>query len=144
MGLTFENVAGIAPNAEFECRSGWRDLIEKAAGEMADYPDDWRVVIAGGKEKMGGLVLSVSYVGRWPVEPVEYFIEDWRKASLAVCEECGSAGRLRLGVVAATRCEDHADFVAPFRDEDGEILDLPPTGGPVWKDGRKASYSPCG
>lgn len=132
-----------ADAVRFECRQGWHGLIQKAADEVATFSPSWGVRLVGGKEKLGSLVLFVRYDDTAAMDAVEAFIEDFRKRSLGVCEQCGRRGRLRLGVVAATRCEDHADFVAPFRDEDGEIIDLPPTGGPIWKDGRKASYSPC-
>lgn len=127
---------------EFECRQGWHGLIQKAADEVATFSPSWNARLVGGKEKFGSLILFVSHAGGGATEPCEAMIEDFRKRSLSICEECGRRGRLRLGVVAAVRCEDHADFVAPFRDEDGEVIDLPPTGGPVWKDGRKARYSP--
>lgn len=132
----------MAEPVKFECRAGWHGLIQQAADDVATFSPSWGVRLVGGKEKAGSLVLFVAYDDTAAMDAVEAFIEGYRKRSLGVCEQCGRSGRLRLGVVAATRCADHADFVAPFRDEDGEIIDLPPTGGPIWKDARKASYSP--
>lgn len=65
-----------------------------------------------------------------------------RKQSLTICDECGAPGRLRMGVnIAKTTCDRHAHLAASFRDDDGEIIDLPPTGGPIYKDSRQGRYS---
>jgi len=142
MLIALPKMAGMTDAAAFECRAGWRGLIVQAAAEVAAMPDLWRVRIVGGKEKMGSLILFIYCDGQRPIDLVDCLCEAYRKKSITVCEECGAPGRLRMGVVAATRCEQHADFVAPFRDDDGEIIDLPPTGGPIWRDGHKGRYSP--
>ncbi|MGO7674855.1 hypothetical protein ACC685_33370 [Rhizobium ruizarguesonis] len=128
----------------FECRPGWNGLIQQAANEIATFSASWNARIYGGKEKFGALYLFVGpFDNESSYDVLNDLVERYRKRSLTICEECGQRGRLRMGIsIAATRCDDHAAFVAPFRDEDGEIIDLPPTGGPIWKDGRTARYSP--
>lgn len=126
----------------FACRSGWHKLIQKAADEMATFSPSWDAAIYGGKEKFGALYLSI---GPWDNpssrDTLAEFKERYRKASLSICEECGKAGRLRFGSgICATRCEEHADFVAPFSEDDGWIVDLPPQGGPIYKDGTQGKY----
>lgn len=37
--------------------------------------------------------------------------------------------------IAKTTCDRHAHLAEPLREDDGKIVDLPPTGGPIYADG---------
>ncbi|MBY4615703.1 MULTISPECIES: hypothetical protein [Rhizobium] len=122
-------------------RSGWLGLIQEAQGEIGALPAAWKARLVGGKEKLGYLQLSINWQGHARRDRIEAITEQFRKRSLTICEECGKPGRLRMGVsIAATRCDDHAAFAAPFRDDDGRIVDLPPMGGPIYADGSQGRY----
>ncbi|NEI66483.1 hypothetical protein [Rhizobium leguminosarum] len=96
--------------------------------------------ITGGKEKFGSLIIYCDYEDG-QAEKVRTLKGTIRKRSLEVCDECGAPGRLRMGVsIAKTTCDRHAHLAAPFRGDDGEIIDLPPNGGPIYKDGRQGKY----
>lgn len=108
MSLKLDDTAGIASGAVFDCMDGWRDLIAKAASEVAELPEEWNARIVGGKLEDGGLFLDIWYDGWSPHIAIEAFTDDFREMSLTICEVCGRRGRLRLIGVAATRCDDHA------------------------------------
>ncbi|OWO89697.1 hypothetical protein B5E41_30110 [Rhizobium esperanzae] len=128
-------------NERWAFRSGWLDLIQEAQVEIAALPASWKARLVGGKEKFGYLRLTIEWHGRAGRDRIDVITERFRKRSRTVCEECGKPGRLRLGVsIAATRCDNHADFAAPFRADDGLIVDLPPIGGPIYADGSQGSY----
>lgn len=122
-------------------RPGWLGLIQEAQAEIAALPVAWKARLIEGKEKFGYLRLSIDWKGRARRDRIEAIAERYRKRSLTICEECGKPGRLRMGVsIAATRCDDHATFAAPFRADDGRIVDLPPIGGPIYADGSQGHY----
>ncbi|MGO7821197.1 hypothetical protein ACC684_28515 [Rhizobium ruizarguesonis] len=123
-------------------RSGWLGLIQEAQAEIGALPAAWNARLVGGKEKFGYLQLSINWQGHARRDRIEAITERYRKRSLTICEECGKLGRLRMGIsIAATRCDDHAEFAAPFRDDDGRVVDLPPMGGPIYADGSQGNYS---
>ncbi len=97
-------------------RSGWLDLIQQAQAEIAALPASWKASLVGGKQKFGYLELSVAWKGHARRDRIDSITERYRKQSVAICEECGKAGRLRMGAqIAATRCDDHADFAATLQ-----------------------------
>ncbi len=128
----------IDPDAAFSFSKGWTALLVELAAELAKMDGPPRII--GGKEKFGSLILYVDYE-RSQMKAVEVLKEGIRKRSVTVCEECGQPGRLRMGHGRVkTTCEAHARLVYPLRDDDGEIVDLPMTGGPIYKDGRQGVY----
>lgn len=138
----------VEPDAEFACGPGWEQIIRSVATKLGTLPGPPR--ITGGKEKFGSLILYVSY----DIIPEKYdlkdislgdTIEDIREAarqkSVTICEECGEPGRLRMSYSwTKTTCEQHAHLVDNLREDDGEIVDLPPQGGPIYKDGSQGTY----
>ncbi|KAB1086278.1 hypothetical protein F4V91_07415 [Neorhizobium galegae] len=123
-------------------RAGWLALVQEAHAEVAALPVAWKARLVEGKEKFGDLRLSIDWAGRARRDRIEAIVERYRKRSLSVCAECGKPGGLRMGVsIAATRCEDHAAFAAPFRDDHGRIVDPSPIGGPIYADAtQKGQY----
>lgn len=85
-----DNMAGVAPDAVFDCGEGWRDLIAKAAAEVAAWPDDWQGRIVGGSVKDGGLWLEIWFEGRWPYETAQFLKTDYHAMSLAICKTNGT------------------------------------------------------
>ncbi|WP_425648661.1 hypothetical protein [Agrobacterium radiobacter] len=136
----FEQHGFVVPtDAEFACGKGWERVIRKLATGLSAIPGP-PPRFSGGKEKFGSFIAFVSCEVDQR-EEVRALVEAARKQSLRFCEECGNPGRLRMGVsIAKTTCDRHAHLAAPFRDTDGEIIDLPPTGGPIYKDGRQGRY----
>ncbi|WP_429819089.1 hypothetical protein [Ensifer sp. B1-9] len=136
----FEQHGFVVPtDAKFACGKGWERVIRKLATELSAIPGP-PPRFSGGKEKFGSFIAFVSCEDDQR-EDVRVLVEAARKQSLRFCEECGDRGRLRMGVsIAKTTCDRHAHLAAPFRDTDGEIIDLPPTGGPIYKDGRQGRY----
>ncbi|NEI66485.1 hypothetical protein [Rhizobium leguminosarum] len=136
----FEQHGFVVPaDAEFACGKGWERVIRKLATGLSAIPGP-PPRFYGGKEKFGSFIAFVSCEGDQR-EEVQVLKEAARKQSLWVCDECGASGRLRMGVsIAKTTCDRHARLAAPFREDDGEIVDLPPTGGPIYKDGRQGVY----
>ncbi|ANL12009.1 MULTISPECIES: hypothetical protein [unclassified Rhizobium] len=128
----------IAPDASFAFSAGWTGLLDEMAADLVRLDGSARIM--GGKEKLGSMIV---FIDRDPAKTkaVSALKEDYRRRSLDVCDECGAPGRLRMGVsIAKTTCDRHAHLAAPFREDDGEIVDLPPTGGPIYKDGRQGTY----
>lgn len=134
-----ERGATVSHDAEFACGKGWDAVIRELATGLAAIPGAV-VHLTGGKEKFGSFIGFVSCKDDQR-EQVRALKEAARKKSLTICEECGHPGRLRMGIsIAKTTCDRHAHLAAPFRDDDGKIVDLPPTGGPIYKDGRQGKY----
>lgn len=128
----------IDPDASFSFSKGWTSLLADLAVELAKMDGPPRII--GGKEKMGSLILRVDYE-RSQMKAVEVLKEGIRKRSVTICDECGAPGRLRMGVnIAKTTCDEHTRLAHPLRDDDGEIVDLPMTGGPIYKDGTQGTY----
>lgn len=136
----FEQHGFVVPaDAEFACGKGRERVIRKLATGLSAIPGP-PPRFSGGKEKFGSFIAFTSCEDDQR-EQVRALREAARKLSLTICEECGNPGRLRMGVnIAKTTCDRHAHLAAPFRDTDGEIIDLPPTGGPIYKDGRQGRY----
>lgn len=137
----------VAPEAEFAFGPGWEQIVRSAAQQLTTLPG--RVRFSGGKEKFGSLTLYVSYdifhekhgLKDILYDAVATIRETARKRSLTFCEECGEPGRLRMGYsIAKTTCDRHAHLVGPLRDNDGEIVDLPPSIGPIYRDGTQGTY----
>ena len=111
----------VEPDARFRFGEGWEQILRSALTKLSAVSGPPRV--SGGKEKGGCLVLHVAHDPAQR-EAVEAIRADLRKRSLTVCEECGKAGRLRMGIAQfKTTCEDHAHLVGPLRDDDGTIGD---------------------
>lgn len=136
----FEQHGYVVPaDAEFACGKGWERVIRKLATGLSAIPGP-PARFNGGKEKFGSFIAFVSCEDNQR-EEIQALKKAARKQSLRFCEECGAPGRLRMGVsIAKTTCDRHAHLAAPFREDDGEIVDLPPTGGPIYKDGRQGRY----
>ncbi|MBY3314769.1 hypothetical protein [Rhizobium laguerreae] len=128
----------IDPEASFAFSAGWTDLLDELVTELVKLDQSAR--IAGGKEKFGSMIVFIDHDPAKRVD-IAALKESYRKRSVKVCDECGDPGRLRIGVsIAKTTCDRHAHLAAPFREDDGEVVDLPPTGGPVYKDGTQGVY----
>ena len=125
-------------DASFAFGKGWERIVRELATALGALDGPPR--ITGGKEKFGSLIVRIEYQ-RTQMKAVEVLKEAARKKSVTICEECGQPGRLRMGVsICKTTCNRHAHLAAPFRDDDGEINDLPPSGGPIYNDGRQGVY----
>jgi len=136
----FEQHGYVVPaDAEFACGKGWERVIRKLATDLSAIhgpPPQFN----GGKEKFGSFIAYVSCED-YQSEEVQVLKKAARKQSLRFCDECGAPGRLRMGVsIVKTTCDRHAHLAAPFRPDDGEIVDLPPNGGPIYKDGTQGTY----
>lgn len=111
----------ISADATFALNIGWRQLLQDAADRVETYPKSWKVLIAGGKEKFGCLVLHIDcdYDQRGCRSEVERLREEIRLRSLAVCDICSGQGRLRLAGYAKTVCDKHGAVFDGFREDDG-------------------------
>ncbi|MGO7273893.1 hypothetical protein ACCT18_01145 [Rhizobium ruizarguesonis] len=111
--------------ADFAFDIGWLDLVRDAVARMRTYPKSWRVRLDGGKEKFGCLVLFVSFdvEARGAMHEIRRMREEFRLRSLATCDICGEAGRLRMGQWAKTTCDKHAAVLGEFREDDGKWAD---------------------
>lgn len=111
----------VASDAEFSFDIGWLDLVRDAVARMRTYPASWRVRLDGGKEKFGCLVLFVFFdvEARGAMHEICRMREEFRLRSLATCDICGDAGRLRLGQWAKTTCDRHAAVLGEMREDDG-------------------------
>lgn len=90
---------------------GWAPLIR----EVFEYMEKTRVhsKIVQVKEKWGGLRIYTDVVH----DGLDAKIRDVEKKSFTICEQCGSAGKLRSGSWYRTLCEEHAGgapAVEPF------------------------------
>lgn len=128
----------VAPDAKFACGPGWETVLRRLADGLGQLHGP---KLVGGKEKFGSFQSEV-----WPFDTeyrgkVEELTKAARKLSLTICDECGAPGRLRMGIrIAKTTCDRHAFLVGELREEDGWIVDLPPTGGPIYADGQQVPY----
>ena len=116
----------VTPDAEFRMDVGWLVLLQRAVARVGTYPKTWGVKIRGGKEKFGCLVLHVAADYDVPGcrSEVVRLREEIRLMSLAHCEICGDAGRLRLGSYAKTICDEHAaSTMEGFQEDDGVFAD---------------------
>jgi hypothetical protein len=115
----------ISADAEFAFNIGWRQLLQSAADRVETYPKSWRVMIDGGKEKFGCLVLHIDCNNdqQGCRSEVERLREEIRLRSLATCDICGRQGRLRIGGYAKTVCDKHAAIFEGFREDDGRWAD---------------------
>ncbi len=111
----------ISADATFAFDVGWRQLLQSAAERVETYPAAWKVMIVGGKEKFGCLVLHIAcdHDQRGCRAEVERLREEFRLRSLATCDICGGHGRLRPGSYAKTVCDKHAAIFEGFREDDG-------------------------
>lgn len=138
----------VETDARFACGPGWEQIIRSVATKLSALPGPPR--ISGGKEKFGSLTLYVFYdiiLEEYDVkdislrDAVEDIREAGRKKSVTICEECGEPGRLRMSYSRSkTTCDRHAHIVDYLHEDDGEIVDLPPQGGPTYKDGTQGTY----
>ncbi|MBY5819919.1 hypothetical protein HFN60_30475 [Rhizobium leguminosarum] len=138
----------IKAGAQFTCGPGWEQIIRSVAEKLVTLPGPPR--LSGGKEKFGSLILydlKVIFSEEYDLkgistrESIEIILEAARKQSVTICEECGQPGRLRIGASwTKTTCDRHAHLVDNLRDDDGDIVDLPPQGGPIYKDGSQGRY----
>lgn len=137
----------VAPEAEFAFGPGWEQIVRSAAQQLTTLPG--RVRFSGGKEKFCSLALYVSYDithEKYGLKDILYdavatIRETTRKRSLTFCEECDEPGRLRIGASwTKTTCDRHAQLVDNLRCEDGDIVDLPQQGGPIYKDDSQGRY----
>jgi len=131
----FEQFGYVVPaTAKFECGPGWETVIRRLADKLGALPGPPKLV--GGKEKFGSFQSRISPYIEEHQEKVDELVHEARKLSLTICEECGAPGRLRMGInIAKTTCDRHAFLAEPLREDDGQIVDLPPTGGPIYTDG---------
>jgi hypothetical protein len=107
-----------------EIQIGWMPLLRDHCDRLRFLQLD--VKFRWAKEKFGAL--RVFWSGDRMLSRLQYHwleIEDERvrRRSLTICQECGHAGRLRIGLHYATLCDRHKHLVGFFRDEDGRILD---------------------
>ncbi|MEI3807581.1 hypothetical protein V6R85_23965 [Agrobacterium sp. CCNWLW32] len=129
----------VPATAEFACGPGWETVIRRLADRLGALPGPPKLV--GGKEKFGSFQSRIVTHSPEHDERIDELAREARKLSLTICEECGALGRLRMGVnIAKTTCDRHAHLAGPLRDDDGWILDLPPTGGPIYADGVQGKY----
>lgn len=125
-------------DATFSCGPGWERLIRELATGLSGIAGPPR--LHGGKEKFGSFQASITYSSE-NRSAVEALKEKIRKKSVTVCEQCGQPGRLRMSHARAqTLCDRHARLAEPLRDDDGQIVDLPPTGGPIFANGSQGNY----
>ncbi len=115
----------ISEDAVFAMDIGWSKLLDRAAARIGSYPPVWSARLISGKEKLGCLVLSVDcdYTAPGCRSEVERLREEIRLTSLATCELCGEAGRLRLAGYAKTVCDKHLGVLGELRDDDGVQAD---------------------
>jgi hypothetical protein len=131
----YEQFGYVVPaDAKFSCGPGWEEVIRRLADKLGRLPGPPKLV--GGKEKFGSFQSRIVPHGAQRDEAIDELAREARKLSLTICEECGAPGRLRMGVnIAKTTCDRHAHLAGALRDDDGWIVDLPPTGGPIYADG---------
>lgn len=115
----------ISEDASFAFDPGWQTLLQSAAERLQTYPAEWKIMVVGGKEKFGCLVLHIDCEldQRGCRSEVERMREEIRLRSLATCDICGQSGRLRIGSYAKTVCDKHAGIFEGFRDDDGMHAD---------------------
>ena len=94
---------------------GWHGIVNEIFDkwEALNKP----VVIDQVKEKLGGLRIYTSPRH----EELENFITEMEHKSFTICEQCGSAGKLRSGGWWRTLCDEHANgrpAIHPFNDEE--------------------------
>ncbi len=123
--LIVDNADVIQSDARFALDLGWISLLQHVAERVCTYPSGWKVKIDGAKEKFGCLVVHIAcdYSARGCRSEVERLREEVRLRSLATCEICGSAGRLRLSGFAKTVCDKHVGVLGDLREDDGRWAD---------------------
>ncbi|PTV70197.1 hypothetical protein [Agrobacterium pusense] len=125
--------------AKFACGPGWENVIRQLAERLGRLPGPPKLV--DGKEKFGSFQCRIVLHTSERMPELDELAREARKLSLTICEECGAPGRLRMGQnIAKTTCDRHAHLAGPLREDDGWIVDLPPTGGPVYADGQQGRY----
>ncbi|RVH69215.1 hypothetical protein CN198_14240 [Sinorhizobium meliloti] len=126
----------VLADAKFACGKGWERVIRELATGLGAIPGP-PPRLTGGKEKFGSFVAFVSCEDDQR-EAANALCEAARKKSLTICEECGGPARLRMGHGRClTLCDRHSRLTHPLRDHDGEIIDLRPTGGPIYRNGQQ-------
>lgn len=124
----------VPATAKFECGPGWETVIRRLADKLGTLPGPPKLV--GGKEKFGSFQSRIVSHSTKHDERIDELVREARKLSLTICDECGAPGRLRMGLnIAKTTCDRHAFLAEPLREDDGQIVDLPPLGGPIYADG---------
>lgn len=111
----------ITEDASFAFDIGWRSLLQSAADRVETYPESWKALIVGGKEKLGCCVLHIAcdYDRPGCRSEIERLREEIRLRSLSTCDICGCQGRLRLSSIAKTVCDKHAAVLGEMREDDG-------------------------
>lgn len=129
----------VPSTAKFSCGPGWETVIRRLAERLGRLPGPPKLV--GGKEKFGSFQSRIVPHSPQRDDAIDELARETRKLSLTICEECGAPGRLRMGIsIAKTTCDRHAHLAGELREDDGWILDLPPTGGPIYADGQQGRY----
>ncbi len=129
----------VPATAKFDCGPGWETVIRQLAERLGRLPGPPKLV--GGNEKFGSFQCRIVPHKAERDDAIDELARETRKLSLTICEECGAPGRLRVGQnIAKTTCDRHAHLVGPLREEDGWVVDLPPTGGPIYADGQQGRY----
>lgn len=129
----------VPETAKFSCGPGWEIVIRRLAERLGRLPGPPKLV--GDKEKFGSFQSRIVTHKAESDDAIDELAREARKLSLTICEECGAPGRLRMGQnIAKTTCDRHAHLAGPLREDDGWILDLPPTGGPIYADGQQGRY----
>ena len=109
--MSFVNYKGY--DKEMALRSvgkGWAPLIHELFDRLPEFSGTIKIIQV--KEKYGGLRIYTDYYQ----EKLEQFITELEKRSLTICEQCGSAGKLRGGEWYHTLCDQHADGRKPIED----------------------------
>jgi hypothetical protein len=88
--------------SSFEISSGWYGLIRALLEEL--HYAGWNKEICQVKEKFGGLRF---YINGGSKEIFD-IIHKYEEKSYEICEECGSAGKVRPGGWIRTLCDEHA------------------------------------
>lgn len=107
-------------------RPGWKPLLERVCDRLRWMPPEWGAKLLRAEETSGYMILRFAYDHGSDAarNELERLREEVRLSSLAVCEECGGAGRFRYSPSRSlTLCDRHARLAQPTLPGDGVMAD---------------------